>query len=216
MKLTRRTLLIILLLGLVLPAGVLFRAFLLDNFVRPVALVLWLIWRVLLSIDQKIYWSLLIFTALFYIFIHLARRLAENQTTAPPPDSNLTLDTVDFWRTSIGLTSDENVRVNILKQNLGEMLASMYASRQNEASHWEVYEALQQGKIPLPEHIYSFLFPPKPLEGKRTFRQILQTIRQAPGRWVRQWTGSAAADYHRSIEEVLTFMESSMEIKHDD
>lgn len=215
MKLPRRTSLIVLLLGFSLLLGVLFRSFILDNFVRPVALVFWLIWRILLSVNQQIYWGLLIASALVYTFFRLAQGLVDIKPT-PPSDSNLTLYNVDYWRTSIQLTADKNEKVNILKQNLGEMLTAMYTSRQSEAPHWEVYEALRQRQIPLPDHIYAFLFPAKPLGGRRSFQQVLQTIWQALRKWARRWKGRDVAEYYQSIEEVLTFMESSMEIKHDD
>ena len=92
----------------------------------------------------------------------------------------------------------------------------MYTSRQPETPHWEVYEALRLRQIPLPENIYAFLFPDKPLGGRPSFRQVLHTIRSAPKKWARRWTDRDVAAYYRSIEEVVNFMESSMEITHDD
>jgi hypothetical protein len=214
MRITRRTQLILLLLGLVLLLGFLFRVFILENFVKPVALVFWLIWRVLLSIDQGVYWSLLILLAVFYAFIHFARGWVSTKPT-PPLDSNLTLETVDYWRMFIRLSVREKARVSVLKQNLEEMLVTMYTSRQPETPHWEVSEALRQRQIPLPESIYAFLFPRKPLSSRRSLRQVLHAIREAFREWARRRTGQDVAEYYRSIEEVLNFMETSMEISHD-
>ena len=215
MKITKRTSLVIILLGLVLLLGILFRSFILDNFVRPVALVFWLFWRIVLSVDQKIYWYLLILSALVYALFQLAEELAGIKLT-PPPNSFLILDNINYWRTFIQLTGDEIKKPNILKRSLIEMLVTMYTSRQPEARQWEVEEALLQRQIPLPEHVYAFLFKAEPSGGRRSFQQILQTIWSTPGKWVRRWTGRDAAKYYQAIEEVLTFMESSMEIKHDD
>jgi hypothetical protein len=116
-----------------------------------------------------------------------------------------------LFRSSI----DEKAKVSILKQNLGEMLVTMYTSRQPETPHWEIYEALRQHRIPLPESIYAFLFPRKPLSSRRSLRQVLYAIQGAPREWARRRTGQDVAEYYRSIEEVLNFMEISMEITHD-
>jgi hypothetical protein len=215
MKENGRTILIFLLLGFALLLIYLFPLFFLDNFVRPVALVFWLFWQVLLSIDQRIYWSLLIFLASLYAFLHLILGRAYIRP-APPPDSNLTQESIDYWRTFIRLSTRDRASVKILKQNLVEMLVTMYTSRQPETPHWEVSEALQERQIPLPEPIYNFLFPSQPLRGRLSFREVLQTTRLAPMKWVRWWKGRDTAGYYRSIDEVLTFLESSMEITHDE
>ena len=216
MKNPRRTTLILLLLGIILLLAFVFRLFLLENFIKPVALVFWLVWRVLQSFDQGVVWSLLILAAVFYLII----RLAGLELADPKPvlvlDANLTLANIGFWRTFILMTADEKARVNILKQNLVEMLVAMYTSRQPDTPVWEVTEALRQRQIPLPEHIHTFLFPPLPPTGRPSFRQVLQTLRGLPARWSRQLSGRALAEYYRSIDEVLNFMESSLEINHDD
>ena len=205
----------IIILGLSLLLGILFHAFILDNIVRPVALVLWVFRRILLSVNQKIYWGLLIFAGLVVAFFRLTKSFPDEELPLLPA-SNATLKEIDSWRTSIWLTGNEIEKFNILKQNLGWTLASLYASNQPGKAQWEIYEAMQQHQIPLPIYIYDFLFPGKPSGGKRSVRQILQIIRRTPGKWARRWSGRDLAEYYRSIEAVLTFMESLKEIKHDD
>ena len=46
----------ILLLGVVIA----YRAYLIEYIIEPIALLLWLLWRIIASIDQKIYWLVLI------------------------------------------------------------------------------------------------------------------------------------------------------------
>lgn len=100
MNISRRTIVIVLLLVLIFLLGILARSFILDNVVKPIALVLWVIWRVLQSVDQKYYWILLILSAVFYLLYRLSREtVAINQSR--PSGFNATLETVRYWRNSI-------------------------------------------------------------------------------------------------------------------
>jgi hypothetical protein len=215
MKITRRISLIIILVFFSLLLGILFHSFILDNIIKPVALVLWVFRRILLSVDQKLYWGLLIFSALVVVFIRLTRA-SPTEEPPPPPGFNATLRAINSWRISICLTSDKIEKFSFLKQELGWTLASLYASHQPGKAQWEIYEALKQQQIPLPVSIYDFLFPGEPSGGKRSFRQILQSIRCAPGKWARRRTGRDLAEYYQSIESIITFMEALKETTHDD
>jgi hypothetical protein len=215
MKNSRRISLIILLLALAFLLAFLFRAFLLENFVRPVALVFWLIYQVFLSFDQRLIWGLLIFAAVVSAYIRLSLRgLAESQPV-PDSDSQFTLDTIDYWRTFLLSGANEAYSTELLKQKLVRMLATIYTSRTPETPQWEIYEALEKRQIPLPEHIYTFLFPLNPSAGRPSFQQILRILRSLPGKFLHRWSGRARTEYYQMIEEVLKFMESSLEIKHD-
>jgi len=110
------------------------------------------------------------------------------------------------------VTQDEIEKPNMLKRELGKMVASMLAYKQSGSSTVETYEALKRHKIPLPENIYAFLFPEESSVAGRTFKQTLQAIWQSPRRWVRRWTNREMADYHHSIEQVIAYMESSVTI----
>jgi hypothetical protein len=215
MSLPRRSALLILLLGTALLLGFFFRDFILDNFVRPLSLLVWLFGRTVLSLDQKIYWILLILSITLYAFFRNVRRSAL-PSSSPSPDSNTTLEKINHWRIVIPLTIEEIDTPNILRQNLGKMLTLIYTSRQPESVHWEVDEALRQRRIPIPESIYGFLFPAEPAEKPPFLLRMARDILQAPGKLARRWSGRETAGYSRSIEEVLTYMESLMEKKHDD
>jgi hypothetical protein len=214
MSLPRRSAPLILLLGTALLLGFFFRNFVFENFVWPLALVVWVFWSDVLSVHQMIYWVLLILSLALYAFFRNARRSTDTSFT-PSPDSNATLEEINRWRIVIPLTSDEIETENILKQNLGKMLTVIYTSRQPESAHWEVEEALRQRRIPIPESIYRFLFPAGPAEKAPFLLRMARDILQAPGKLARRWSGRETAGYYRSIEEVLTYMESLMEKKHD-
>jgi hypothetical protein len=218
MKLSGRISLTILILGLILLLGILFRSTLMEYLVRPIAILIWYVWRILSSVDQVFYWRAASILALIYIFFSLflrqLRKLTVLEPTAPP-SSNATLENISYWRTTILVTQDEIETPNILKRNLGNMLASMYASKQSETSTWEVFDGLKLRRIPLPDPIYAFLFPGNPLSSPRTFRQILQTIWQTPQNWLRKWTKQDLTEYYQKIDQVVAFMESAMEIKYE-
>jgi len=205
----------IILLFFSLLLGILFHSFILDNIIKPVALVFWVFRRVLLSVDEKIYWGLLIFSALAVVFFRLTR-LSPYEEPPPPPASNTVLREINSWRTLIWLTGNEIEKFNTLKQDLGWTLVSLYALHQPGKAQWEIYEAIKHQQIPLPTYIYDFLFPGEPSGSKRSFRQILQIIRRTPGKWARRWTGRDLAEYYRTIESIITFMESLKETQYDD
>jgi hypothetical protein len=215
MRFSSRLSLLILLLGFFFFLGILFRSYLLDYFVTPVAVVLLVFWRIVLSVHQAIYWGILIFSASFYALLRLSQRPVALEQTSPPL-SNATLDNINYWRTSILLTLDEIEKPNVLRRNLGTLLAEIVASKQPGTTQFEIYDALKLHQIPLPEPIYAFVFPVEPSPSRRSFKQVLQSIQQTPSKWVRRWTGRDVAEYYQSIQDVLAFMESSLEIKHDD
>lgn len=202
--------------GLVLLLAILFRAFILEYVAAPLALVLWVFWRLLQSVDQTVYWILLI---LIVLFAGLGRliRLIENKATVLGPtsrsDSKAILERVRYWRNAIRLASPGTAGPYTVEHHLGEMLAELYASQQPNATYFEVYTALKEHRLPLPEPIDAFLFPSEPTGSGRSFKQVLRTIWDMSRKQIDRWTGREVANYYRSLEQALTFMESSLEHK---
>ncbi len=218
MTVSRRALLIGLLAGLLLLLGLLFSRFVLDNVITPVALVFWVVWRLIRSVDQALYWNLLFFAAVGYAILFFVRRTESppDYERLQPSEPDFLRERIKYWRTSIELTREQPDKLNLLKRNLGEMLASMYAAKQTEIAPYEFYAALQRGQIPLPDHIHAFLFPEESRGAGRSFRKMLHALLQIPGKQVRRWTGQEVTEYYHSIEEVIQFMETTMETRHDD
>ena len=218
MKKSRRTIIVILSAGLALLLAFTFRVFLLENVVRPIALIFWLFWRVLQSIDQRVFWSVLLFAALMFAFIRLSAQALGEIPPPPVQHYNAILANIEILRNSIRMTSErgeEGLQVNLLKQNLVDMLVSLYTASQPDRPHWQVLEDLKAGRIPLPDSIHAFLFPPKVVLARPSLRQTLRRLWQAPARWADRRSGRAAAAYMHSLDEVLTYMETSLEIAHD-
>ncbi len=219
MKIPRRTVLIIaFILGLFLLVGFSFPSFVQDNLITPIALVLWLCWRILRSVDEQFYWIALIFAAVIYCLARLYRwaYVVDTFEQTRSPDSNAALEQISYWRTSILLTGFEIGPSNRLGRKLAKMLADLYASKQLHVAPHEIYTALEQRQMPLPEPVYTFLFPAQSSGAKRSIKQILHNLRDIPRKQIRRWTGREKAEYYQLLDQVLKFMESVMENEHDD
>ncbi len=205
-------------LGLFLLVGSLFPSFIQDNFVTPIALVLWLGWRILRSIDQQVYWIALIGAVVFYCLVRLYRWVQEDDAFEQPrsPETNAALEQINYWQTSIRLAGFQIDPSNSLERNLAKMLAELYASKQLHVVPHEIYSALEQRQMPLPNPVYAFLFPAQPSAAKRSIKQILRNLRDMPRRQIRRWTGREKAEYYQLLDQVLNFMESVVENDHDD
>ena len=207
---------IILFGSIILLLGMLFSQFILNNIIEPTSLAAWVLLRIfVLSIDQKYYWGAIIFIVAVFLF----RLLPQDQTVVQPeyfPDSNATIKTVEYWRILFASTEHTAYDEVTLKRELIHLLLSLYASKQRTSTNFILYEALQSGEIPLPEHIHAFLFPDQPKKSNRSLEKLIQSIQTALRQWKRRWSGQETADHYRMINEVLCFIESSMEMKNDD
>jgi hypothetical protein len=216
MNSSRRLAIFILLAAIFLFAGVLFWPFILNEIIRPIALVVWLFLRIfVLSIGQGVYWIAIILVTLIF----LARLLSRSQTSLPIDeslDSNETINTIRYWRIQFSLNDSSPRDVKIIRRELAYLLASLYASKQRTTTNYGIYDALQRGQIPLPERLHTFLFPEEPQESGRSIKKLFQSIRQIPRKLIRKWTGQETAEQYRMIEEVLGYMEKSLEVKNDE
>jgi hypothetical protein len=215
MNISKRVVISILIAAIILFAGMLFWPFILNNIIKPIALVAWILLRILvLSIDQKYFWAAIVFVSVIFLFRLLPQEQAAVQSNAYL-ETNATIRAIGYWRILFTF-NDQDVRdEKTIKRELLHLVTSLYASKQRTSTNFDVYEALQQGEIPLPEHIYTFLFSEKPQESGRPIKKLLQSIRETPRKWIRQWTGQEKAEHYRMIDEILFFMETSLEIKND-
>jgi hypothetical protein len=216
MNISRRTAMFILCASILLLLGTLFWPFMVNEIITPLSLLAWLFLRIfVLSIGQQYYWGAIIIFVGFILF----RLLFQEPTIVPSnvsEDSNATIKMIANWRTLFAPT-DQDVRDDVyLKRELRRLLLSLYASNQGASDKLEVYEALQQGEIPLPKSIHDFLFLEQPNKTGRSLQALTLSIWKTPQKWIRRWTGQETADHYRMIDEVLRFMETSLEMKNDD
>jgi hypothetical protein len=216
MKISRRAVIGILFVVLILLIGIFFWPFILNNIITPTAAVVWLLLRIfILSIDQIYYWG----ASIIIVLVFLIRLLSLEQATVSAGDfqsANETILDIQHWRNLFTVAEDGVRDEKILKQELTHLLLSLYASKQQTSTNYLVYEALQRNELPLPEHIHTFLFPNEPEESKQPLRRLIQFVRTTPRKWMRRWTGKETAEHYQMIDEVLRFIERSMEVENVD
>jgi hypothetical protein len=216
MKTSQRVILVCLLAAIPLLAGLLFWPFILSNIIKPTALVVWLLLRILvLSIDQKYYWYALIFVVVLFLFRVLSHARETDQLDVYL-ETNATLDNIEYWRVRFASNSHNVWDEKTLKRDLLHLLVSCYASNQNTSNNFDTYQALEQGEVPLPEHIRDFLFSQEPRKPDHSIKSFFGSIWETPRKWIHRWTGKEKAEQYQRIAEILSFMETSLEIKNDD
>jgi hypothetical protein len=213
MKLSRSMIVSILIVVLVLLFGMFFWPFVFNGIITPIALTAWLFLRIfVLSIDQNCYWGAIIFVVAVFLF-----RLHSNAPATNPAgdflDANDTVRTIEYWRSRFSLVSPSAYDDKALRRELIRLVASLYASKQRSSPSFVFYDALERGEIPLPDHIHTFLFPNEPEESRRSFKEFMRSVRETPRKWIRRWTGQETKEYHRMIDEILSYMENTLEIE---
>lgn len=209
--------------GVFLLFVLIFQQFLIANVVLPIATVVWALLRIfVLSIDQRIYWWILIG---ILVLVPLIRELWDVAPSGPerPATANWWLERVDFWRGSILANAQETGESSTVRHNLVWLLARLYAPGQQKPPDYELDMALQRGESGLPDDLRAFLWPP-PQPGRPPFfkhpvgfaRHMVHSFRAAAALRIRRWTGREAAEYYRAIELVLAHMETSLEMHNDE
>ncbi len=214
MRLSQRAAWLLLVLGVGLFLALLFRAFIIANVLTPIALFFLMIWRLIISVHQAVYWGIVLVAAVGLAFFRLIQVAAhiEVQQYTPPPQS--IMQNINYWRLTLQLASDGGPSATSMKGELLYNLVAMYATKQSEAAPFAIREALQARQLPLPEPVYNFLFYDETQETNLSWKERLQRLAAKPGKWIRRWTGREKADFYRAVEDTITFMEELMEIKH--
>jgi hypothetical protein len=220
-RLSRTLVIGVFFLFIILFVGLLFWPFILNEIIMPTSLAVWVLLRIfVLSVDQEYYWVAIIFITSIFLYLRL---LPPPHPTIQSEDSqhmNETMRTLDYWRSLFNLIDQHVQDDKMLKKELGHLLLSLYATKQHTLADFRLYNALQRGKIPLPEQMHAFLFSEEPQPAGRSLiiniRKLVQSIRNTPRKWIRRWRGQETAERHRMIDEILCFVETSLEMKNDD
>ena len=202
---THRTVFILTLFFVCTILSIIFRTFLLENFLMPLALLCWLLLRItVLSVDQAVLWNLLILLIAAVAILRFQVFAAENK-----PQIRMTRN---FYRHKLQLwkmylthpaSRQENKR---LKDKLVRLMAELYASRKRTDMNASLLNSFSDGEIPLPPQVYQFLYDHQKKPGKR-----VPSIRAV----YKKLSGREKREYYKNLEEYLLFLENYMEIKDD-
>ena len=193
----------------------------LNKVITPASQVVWVLLRIfVLSVDQGYYLIVIVLIAAVFLCL---RFLPPSHSTTQTEDFQQfsgTMRTLDYWRSLLNLIDERVQDDEMLEKELARLLLSLYATKQHTLAGFRLYDALQQGEIPLPEQVHAFVFPQEPQPVKRSFiadvRRLVQSIRNTPRKWIRRWTGQDTAERYRRIDTVLCFLETSLEMRNDD
>jgi hypothetical protein len=207
-------------LSLVILLGVFYARFILDQILTPIALAVWLFLRLsILPIDQKYYWFFLIFVVAMLAIYQLSQILltARAEEPAELAESNAMLNEINNWNFGIQNFDSPAMDRRTIQQELASLLVLLHASRKSGTTRYETLMALKQRQIPLPEHVYRFVFTNLEDEAERPpVQRFLRAIQNAPRKWVRRWTGREKAQTYQSIENILSYIERSLETTNGD
>jgi hypothetical protein len=200
----------------ILLVGMIFWPFILNEIIAPTSLTVWVLLRIfVLSIDQKYFWVGIILITSFILYRSLLPRIPPPIQTYDFHKPNETMRSIDYWN-RLFIVIDKKVQdEKTIKKELAYLLLTLYTPKQRALTGFRLYNALQNGQIPLPENIHTFLFPEELQGSERSIKGLLQSIQKTPMKWIRRWTGQEAAEHYRMIDEVLGFIETYLEIKNE-
>ncbi len=213
MRLSRQAAWLLFFLGVGLILGFVFRAFIVANVVIPIAMILSLLWRMLLSVHQAIYWGAVIALAVGLAF-HRLYQIGWREVEQDTPTTDSILSTIGSWRHLLQVSYETGTASKNLKHDLRRMLVAVYAAKQPEATPFVIEDALRLRRISLPDTIYDFLFDEVTQKKNPSLKQRLSQFAAIPQQLRRHWTGRDKVEFYKALEEILAHMEALMEVEH--
>jgi hypothetical protein len=191
---------------------IIYRSLLMVYVIEPVAVLFWIIWRAVTSVDQKLYWIILI----LFCAILLIRFITSEKDTAPSSAYNYTHNSphrVEYWQTILedaGLGKNES---EYLHDRLEKLFLAVVAQteRADSAGSGEINA---EEKISLSPAAQQYLFPPMPKVGRPSTSRRLNIMFLLP-RWLRKRARKFIHQDNTLINEILTWMETELEIHNE-
>jgi hypothetical protein len=203
---------LIVLPSLLVGLALLFPDILLQGIVGPLAAVLWAAWRVIISVDQSVYWGALI-VLYSLVMIRLLPRAQSSPSNPGGHHKHEPRTQVEHWRALIENATLGDEQRAALRDSLKTLLASTVSQHERSSAAEREHE-LTSNQIGLPpaSHQYLFAAPSRDsgLLGSRAMDPFSWIRRQ-----LRRWTKTGRSSEYRTLDELLGWMESSMEIKDD-
>lgn len=198
------------LLSLFLGLALFFRTFLIMNVFEPIAVLFWAAWRIVSSVHQNIYWTILIVICLILMIRVIPFR--KNASGPAYGDEHPLPNRVEDWlrlmkNASLGMDETDYLRDSLKRLLISiDQLDGFHTMKPDETA------MLEAGL--LPETVHRFLFPAKGIRNMFSGDHRLQVLSLTP-KWFRRWASKVFQIDNPAIEETLAWMESLMEINND-
>jgi hypothetical protein len=191
---------------------VIYRSFLMVYIIEPVAVLFWIIWRSVTSVDQKLYWIILI----LFCAILLIRFITSEKDAAPTSAYNYTHNSpnrVEYWQTILEEAVLGKKESEYLHDRLEKLFLAVVAQtkRPDSAGSGEINA---KEKISLSPAAQRYLFPPTPKVGRPSKSWRLNILFLLPRR-LRKRARMFIHQDNTLINEILTWMEAELEINNE-
>ncbi len=199
-------------LGLCLGFAGAFPSFLASYVIEPVAVSLWLAWRVVLSVDQNVYWALLLLVC-GGCTVALLASVGSEPPASVAPTPHVRETHIAHWRALMHEAARTEDGEQVLRARLLRLLAATVgATEQLDSAQLE--KTLASRHILLPGEIRRYLFPAS-AEASGLPARILRRLLLWAKRWLPDSASTQSIPNAAAIDQVLQWMESMMEICHD-
>jgi hypothetical protein len=188
-----------------------FRTFLWVNLVEPAALLLWAGWQVILSVDQQVYWHLLIWGS-FFFFFRLIPSSKGNSSAYTDKESVKAIKGTAYWHTLISTADKDLEKRAQLRRDLEKILILGLAMQQRTGKT-EVRDRLISRQISCPDFVYNYFFSTQQLTNEQ--QHTLKDIHSWIPVWLRRLYSHERKQYHQTLNDVLQWMEQTLEVTFD-
>ncbi|MBI9049832.1 MAG: hypothetical protein JEZ00_10455 [Anaerolineaceae bacterium] len=205
----KRQLMFILSLSTILTVGIVFRTFILVNIIEPTALLFWAVWRVLISVNQNIYWQTLIWGSIFLLLRFMPNKTV-NQTAYTEKANSKEIKGTTFWKSLLYEAAGNPAKEDALRFEL-EKLMLFGLAQQERSSMDEVKKRMQQYEYDFPDFVYRYFLPPA-FTWKNRFARLVKSISHTLPIWIRQlWVSHE----QQKIHQMLTWLQKTLEVPYE-
>lgn len=178
-----------------------FRLIILEYFLKPLALILWLILRTfILPIDQIVLWGIMIFAASIILLMQFDDITIETKQINESA-KNFYIKNYSGWKLCLSSDSSNIYSQQYLKRELIGMMVALYAAGKRIPVDFRLFDAFKAKEIPIPAKIYVFLYSEKKHAHRFSFTDLYNRI-----------SGHETEEHHRNLEECLLFLENYTEV----
>ncbi len=187
-----------------------FRSFLMDYIVKPVALLLWAVWRIIASVDQNVYWvALIVFCTVLIIRLIPSGKdnspgLAYRDTYKPP-------NRVEYWQTLIANSVLGKNKSEYLRNNMKELYMTVISTVERPATS-DAKEITEEETQSLSPAARQFLFLSNDKYETSSIKELLNNNVFEPA-WLRRRRKNYNHQNNTKLHEILNWMEIKLEIK---